>query len=124
MRSTLFSLERTISILQLIRNVTTNILIQEQKLSDVGHCLCNILPTIEPHQLVGAFDSIPNLLHGLMCLLANFRNQESRYLEPLAERATAVLMEKAGPMAAPLSLQLDDDVEDITDGSGFDHEYT
>ena len=60
---------------------------------------------MEPHQLVGAVDSIPNLLHGFMCLLANFRKRESGYFKPLASRATTLLMEKAGPMATASSLR-------------------
>lgn len=57
-----------------------------------------------PQQLVGAVDSIPNLLHGFMCLLANFRKRESGYLKPLAYRATALLVEKASPLAMASNL--------------------
>ena len=74
---------------------------------------------MEPDQLVGAFDSIPNLLCGFMCLLANFRNQESRYLQPLADRATALLVEKANPPAITPS---EYDVEEAADGESSDYD--
>lgn len=66
----------------------------EQKISDIAGFLCDLLPRQPPEQLIGDMDSIPNLLHSFMCLLANFRNQESCYLGPLAERATALLMQR------------------------------
>lgn len=69
---------------------------KEQKVSDIAGYLCDLLPSLEPDHLAGDVNSIPNLLHEFMCLLSNFRNEESCYLGPLAARATALLMQRAG----------------------------
>ncbi|KAH7362072.1 hypothetical protein B0T11DRAFT_80603 [Plectosphaerella cucumerina] len=68
----------------------------EQKVFDIAGFMCDLIPTLDQSHLTADTDSIPNLLHNFMCLLANFRNQESCYLGPLAERATALLMLHGG----------------------------
>ncbi|KAI8713687.1 Zn(2)-C6 fungal-type domain-containing protein [Fusarium sp. LHS14.1] len=68
----------------------------EQKISVIAGFLCDLVPNLEPDCLVGDINSIPNLLHEFMCLLSNFRNEESRYLGPLAGRAAALLIQRAG----------------------------
>lgn len=78
------------SLVRLTRNF------QEQKVFDIAGFMCDLLPTLDHGHLTADTDSIPNLLHNFMCLLANFRNQESCYLGPLAERATALLMMHGG----------------------------
>lgn len=107
-----------------LRVLTFCLFFKEQKISDIGNCLCDILSTMEPHQLVGAVDSITNLLHGFMCLLANFRNRESGYLAPLADRATALLVKKTSPMAIAASPEHGYDVEGISEGIWSRWDYT
>lgn len=93
---------------------------KEQKLSDIAGFMCDLLPTLEQSNLTAGTDSIPNLLHNFMCLLANFRNQESCYLGPLAERATVLLMIHGGGPAhyEPCldSLEAEDTGEDEGEG--------
>ncbi|KAF4449492.1 amylase cluster transcriptional regulator AmyR [Fusarium austroafricanum] len=90
----------------------------EQKVSDIAGFMCDLLPTVEH---TADIDSIPNLLHNLMCLLANFRNQESGYLGPLAERATALLMvHSGGPNYLPCLEDVGDDEDEWWEDSRKD----
>ncbi|CRK12666.1 hypothetical protein BN1723_001913 [Verticillium longisporum] len=87
----------------------------EQKISDIAGFLCDLLPMQPPEHLIGDMDSIPNLLHSFMCLLANFRNQESCYLGPLAERATALLMQRGIGRAIEPCAEVDQEGYDSND---------
>lgn len=60
------------------------------------------------------FSSGHNILYGFMTLLAGFRNQESRYLQPLVRKAANVLHEGMSVPAAPSKhAQAEEETEDL-----------
>lgn len=73
----------------------------EQKISDVANCLCDILASLDVDDFYTGFFSAPDYLHNFMVFLAGFRNHESQYLRPLAQRASTVLAARLQPMAFP-----------------------
>ncbi|KAH7113106.1 fungal-specific transcription factor domain-containing protein [Dactylonectria estremocensis] len=69
----------------------------EQKVSDVASCLCDILASLNTDQFSTEFFSAPDVLNNFMVFLAGFRNHESQYLRPLAQKAATVLAARLHP---------------------------
>ena len=63
---------------------------QEQKIFDIASCLSRVLE-ISPNLTSQSVSMGHNFLHSIMKVLASFRNQESRYLQPLVARASKIL---------------------------------
>lgn len=81
---------------------------QEQKVSDVANCLCEVLETSTEPEVALEFFSTQDFLHQFMVFLADFRRRESQYLQPLLERATRSLSCCVEPQRA---LLLDEETE-------------
>ncbi|CAM1501426.1 Fc.00g105880.m01.CDS01 [Cosmosporella sp. VM-42] len=73
----------------------------EQKVSDVASCLCDIIAGLTANEFSTDFFSAPDFLHNFMVFLARFRNHESQYLRPLAQKATTVLAARLQPSSFP-----------------------
>lgn len=71
--------------------VSTTNFQQEQKVSDVAHCLCDVLEPREDDDMALEFFSTQDFLHQFMVFLADFRRRESQYLQPLLQRASGCL---------------------------------
>lgn len=67
---------------------------------DVACCLSDVLKFTK-NLTAEEFSSGHNMLYGFMTLLAGFRNQESRYLQPLVRKAANILVEN---MSVPARL--------------------
>jgi hypothetical protein len=67
--------------------------IQEQKVSDIANCLCDIVsaPGSRNDRYGPEYSLASDYLHDFMKFLAEFRNHESRYFWPLVQRAGLVL---------------------------------
>ncbi|KKO97504.1 hypothetical protein THAR02_10394 [Trichoderma harzianum] len=84
----------------------------EQKIYDVASCLCSILAGLDTAEFSTDFFSAPDLLHNFMIFLTGFRNHESQYLQPLAEKATTVLAARLLPSSfAPTTTNREVDQE-------------
>lgn len=57
---------------------------------DIASCLSSVLE-VSPNLTSQSVSTGHNFLHSIMKVLASFRNQESRYLQPLVERASKIL---------------------------------
>ncbi|KAL7940445.1 fungal-specific transcription factor domain-containing protein [Trichoderma barbatum] len=93
------------SVLQIISTASTACLEShgigmEQKVSDVATCLCDILAGLSADEFSTHFCLAPDLLHSFMVFLAGFRNHESQYLGPLAQKATTVLAARLHPSSS------------------------
>jgi hypothetical protein len=52
---------------------------------------------LNEHELTTDFFLAQDFLHNFMVFLARFRNHESQYLQPLAQKATAILAARVSP---------------------------
>lgn len=57
---------------------------------DIASCLSSVLEA-SPSLTSQSISTGHNFLHSIMKVLASFRNQESRYLQPLVARASTIL---------------------------------
>lgn len=57
---------------------------------DIASCLSSVLE-VSPNLSSSSVSTGHNFLHSIMTVLASFRNQESRYLQPLVARASKIL---------------------------------
>lgn len=81
----------------------------EQKVSDVANCLCDVIKAQESGPAVYVdFFSTADFLHSFMVFLADFRNHESHYLQPLLCKASSSLCSFVQPQQ-PLLLEDDQD---------------
>jgi hypothetical protein len=64
---------------------------QEQKVFDLASSLSDVLQSEAAALTPEEFFSGQDLLHNFVALLASFRNQASRYLQPLLRDSAAVL---------------------------------
>lgn len=76
-------------------------LLQEQKVSDVATCLCDVLMSVSTNRFSTDLFSATDFLRQFMVFLAGFRNHESQYLEPLARRASMALVPRIHPRPFP-----------------------
>lgn len=83
---------------------------------DIASCLSSVLEA-SPNLSSQRVSTGHNFLHSIMKVLASFRNQESRYLQPLVARASAIL--SAGLITrGPAGTGTYDDLTDIDQDEG------
>lgn len=63
------------------------------------------------------FFSAPDFLHNFMVFLAGFRNHESQYLGPLAQKATIALAARLHPLSFSASFE-----DQVADEEGLSYE--
>jgi hypothetical protein len=85
---------------------------QEQKISDVANCLCDLLAELDINDFYNPLFSAPECLHNFMVFLAGFRHHESQYLPPLAQKASTVLAVRLQPTAFPAAAEEGEDMSE------------
>lgn len=71
----------------------------------MASCLCDILTGLNTDQLSTDFFSALDVLNNFMVFLAGFRNHESRYLQPLVQKATTLLAARLNPPSFPITAE-------------------